>query len=292
MKRAFRATRFTAASTLTIERANEVIEAYQAEGLRLTLRQLYYQFVSRDWLANTDKNYKALGRVISDARLAGLVDWNAIEDRGRVPSVPHHEVSMSSFLDSMRDMAQAYSLDPWQGQKKYVELWVEKDALSGVLRPIAEEFSIALSVNKGYSSQSAMYAAAERFIEFEPRDGVILYVGDFDPSGEDMVRDIRERLALFRADVEVRKIALTIEQIRQYRPPPNPAKVNDPRAAKYIEEHGDRSWEVDALEPRVLRTVITRELRELIEPKKMKAVEARVEMERATIEEALSEIRT
>ncbi len=197
----FKSPRLRASSLKLIDQANQIIEQYQAEDLKLTLRQLYYQFVSRDWLANTVRNYKNLGHVISEGRLAGLIDWDAIEDRGRVPSIPYHAEDLESFVDSMRRMGSAYTLDPWEGQENYVELWVEKDALSGVLRPIAEKHSITLSVNRGYTSQTAMYNAAERFKEREDRNNVILYVGDFDPSGEDMVRDIEERLYLFGAIV-------------------------------------------------------------------------------------------
>ncbi len=107
-----------------------------------------------------------------------------------------------------------YSSDRWAGQEYYVEVWVEKDALSGVLNPISRKYHVHLVVNKGYSSASAMYDAKDRFIE-AMNDGkkcVILYFGDLDPSGEDMVRDINNRLTIMGAEITVKKLALTFRR--------------------------------------------------------------------------------
>lgn len=258
MKEHFKDVRFREASRIQIEQANEIIEAYQADSIQLTLRQLYYQFVSRNWLANTERSYKNLSALISDARLAGLVDWSAIDDLGRVPSIPGYYEDREAFLRMLRSKAETgYVLDHWKGQGYYVELWVEKQALSSVLEPIASKWQIGFTMNKGYSSQTAMYDASKRLIEAREagKDPVILYAGDLDPSGEDMVRDIRDRMEVFGAPVEVEKIALTFEQVKQYRCPPNPAKGSDPRFADFAAKYGDESWELDALEPKTLRGI-------------------------------------
>jgi hypothetical protein len=252
-KRKYRSKNFGAEALARIELCNEIIADYQGQGLRLTLRQLYYQLVTRNAITNAERSYKNLSSLVSDARLAGLVDWNAIEDRVRVPRQPPQWASISDLVEAATAQ---YRLNRWDHQTTYVELWVEKDALAGVLAPLAFNHHVTLMVNRGYSSQSAMYEAAQRFKQHQHRDCILFYLGDHDPSGEDMVRDIADRLAMFGVSVDVRKIALTMEQVQQYNPPPNPAKVTDPRAAAYIAEHGDESWEVDALPPQVLTQLI------------------------------------
>lgn len=282
----FKDIRFSQRSLALIDLANEIIEAYQAQGLRLTLRQLYYQFVTRNAITNEEKSYKNLGSVISDGRLAGLIDWDAIEDRVRVPKEQSDWPNVEALVE---DATKAYRLPRWKGQDYYAELWVEKDALAGVLAPLARKFHVTLMVNRGYSSSSAMYESARRFQDgagFTPWDDagtegewarkpILFYLGDHDPSGEDMVRDIRERLRLFGADVEVHKTALTTAQVRRYRPPPNPAKMSDSRAAAYVEKHGKVSWEVDALPPEVLAQLVEDEFYGIIDVAKMDAVKAR-----------------
>ena len=243
-----------------LETINRIIEEYAADGYVLTLRQLYYQLVARGVLPNSDKEYKKMGSILGKGRMAGIVDWDAIEDRTRRPQRPYWVTGIPGALD---DTINQYRLDRMDGQD-YIEVWVEKDALSGVLKRITERYHIRLMVNKGYSSITAMHDAAER-MEYE--DGVtILYLGDHDPSGLDMVRDIEERLNGFGIEnLDVVPIALTHDQIQQYNPPPNPAKVTDPRAGWYIEQFGTTSWEVDALPPAVLHEILEGEIRSRID---------------------------
>lgn len=277
-----------------IRRMNTIVTDYQQQGLVLTLRQLYYQLVAADVIANEEKSYKKIGDIVSKARLGGLMDWDAIEDRVRVPKKPPEFSSLDALVEAA---FQSYRLPRLKGQERYVELWVEKDALAGVLAPIAREYHVTLMVNRGYSSTSAMKAAGERVREacsyLEVNEAVVLYLGDLDPSGEDMVRDVNDRLQQFTnsgilfsvskdgkfshetdeerkarlpyIDVSVEKLALTMEQVEEHEPPPNPAKMSDSRAAKFVEEYGDSSWEVDALPPRVLRDIITERLDQLID---------------------------
>lgn len=264
MKKLFRAVSFSAESQERIEQANAIIIDYLNQGLKLTLRQLYYQFVSRGTIPNTERSYKNLGNLISKGRLAGLIDWDAIEDRIRVPMKPVEFENPEQLVDTA---VQLYRLPRRRGQKHYVELWVEKDALAGVLSPIAEERHITLMVNRGYSSSSAMYESASRMLQAceknESDDVTVLYLGDMDPSGQDMVRDVADRLALFGVDLETRKLALTMDQVDQYKPPPNPAKMTDSRAKGYVGKYGNESWEVDALRPEVLRSIIESEITSL-----------------------------
>lgn len=243
---------------------NSIIEEYDAEGYKLTLRQLYYQLVSRDIIPNRVQEYAKLSTLLVKGRMGGEVDWEAIEDRIRVPYLPYWVIDVE---DAIKDTIGHYRLDRQKGQGVYVELWVEKDALSGVLKRITRHYHINLMVNRGYSSCTAMHDAYKRF-KFEEENGKdvhILYLGDHDPSGLDMIRDIRERLNEFGVHPTVNPIGLTKAQIEEFNPPPNPAKITDPRAKWYIEKHGYTSWEVDALNPKVLHKLVEDNVEDLID---------------------------
>lgn len=251
----------------TRERLHEivaVVEEYSQQGFKLTLRQLYYQLVVAGIMPNEQRQYAKLSKILTDARMCGMIDWDIIEDRIRVPRRPPQWDSVADILDTC---ANQFRRDRHEDQDNYVEVWVEKDALSGVLLPITAEYHVHLMVNRGYSSVSAMHDAATRFqsAEHAGKDSHIIYLGDHDPSGLDMVRDIRSRLERFQTYVDVHPIALTMEQIELYNPPPNPAKVTDPRASEYIAQHGNTSWELDALRPTVLHELLRRHLNALID---------------------------
>lgn len=250
--------KFSASSELMIEQAEVICLEYARQGYDLSLRQLYYQFVSKGWIANSDKNYKRMSSVLNDARLAGRIDWDHMVDRTRgiVGSYAGHEEDPE---DVLRSAAESYFEDLWAGQPVRVEVWVEKEALAGVMRRACSGLRVGSFPNKGYVSVSAMYRAAKRIDGYREQwgqDCIILHLGDHDPSGIDMSRDIEDRLTLMSAyggaNLEVRRIALNMDQIRAYNPPPNPAKITDSRARDYIATYGNESWELDALEPGVL----------------------------------------
>lgn len=246
----------------TIGQADAIIRTYAAQGYSLTLRQLYYQFVSRDLIPNSQKEYSRLGDIISKARRAGLIDWNAIVDRTRnLQRQPTWE-SANDILDAVADQ---FKYDRWKTQPYYVEVWFEKDALMGVFERPANLMRVPFFSCRGYTSDSEVWGAAQR-IRSMRKPTVILHFGDHDPSGIDMTRDIGERLRLFGArDIEIRRLALTMDQVDEYQPPPNPAKETDSRFADYSSIYGDESWELDALEPTVLAKLVTDELDTLIE---------------------------
>lgn len=250
--------RLSKANRIMLERINTILEEYRNDGYVLTLRQLYYQLVSKDIIPNNDREYAKLSNILKKGRMAGIVDWSAIEDRVRVPKLPYW---VRDVQHAIQDTIEQYRVDRMQGQQRNIEIWVEKDALSNVLFRVTSKYHIWLMVNRGYSSISAMYDAHRRL-----RSGdVILYFGDHDPSGKDMVRDIRERMEEFGREVDVRPVALTMEQIRRFNPPPNPAKITDPRAKWYIREYGRTSWELDALPPRELIRLAEEAVEELID---------------------------
>ena len=239
-----------------IEKVNSVVSEYEKQGYSLTLRQVYYQMVARDIIPNNMRSYKNLGNLINDARLAGLIDWLAIEDRTRNLRENSHWSKPGSVIESA---AYSYHLDHWKGQENYVEVWVEKDALIGIVGQICQKPDVSHFSCRRYVSQSEMWAAARRLHRRQEAGQhiVLLHLGDHDPSGKDMSRDIQDRLVTFETyGVTFKRLALNMDQVELYNPPPNPAKLTDSRATGYIEEYGDECWELDALEPKVISDVI------------------------------------
>lgn len=331
---------------------SSIVQRYQSEGYRLTLRQLYYQLVAADAIPNDDVMYKKLSGILDDMRYSGKIDWAAIEDRGRVPYLPYFANSTS---DAMEDLIGQYRLDRMHGQDIALEIWTEKDAISGILKTVTREFHVRLIVNKGYSSSSAMHGSYERFAEYlkQGKKVKILYFGDHDPSGLDMVRDIEERILFFLAYgnqldtdyffdnfiqpwwqengysidelldqgylpawylynehgdynrehtaaqikmflhenglFEVVPIGLTMAQIQAFNPPPNPAKITDPRAAWYIKQFGPTSWEVDALPPNIMTSIVRDHLQQHINMDKFNSM---LEVEKAHISKMRSFAKT
>lgn len=274
-KRKYKDIRFHGKSLETIERVNAIVEEYEAQGYELTLRQVYYQLVARGFIPNNERSYKNLGSLINDGRLAGLIDWYAIVDRTRNLRRNSHWNCPEDVIDSAR---YSYMLDRWENQPNYVEVWVEKDALIGIVSQICRELDVPHFSCRGYTSQSEMWSAAQRFIRQNHRESrTIIHLGDHDPSGIDMTRDIQERMDMFGADVYVKRVALTMEQIEKFSPPPNPTKLSDARASGYIEEYGHECWELDALEPKVITSLIRDEVTALCDSDLLYEIEHREE---------------
>lgn len=255
MKETFVEKNFSKRTLAVLKQANEIIGELQEQGFDLTVRQLYYQFVQRGLIPNTQSEYRKLKDAINNGRLAGLVDWDAIVDRTRMSRGIGHWRNPQDIISSA---ASSYAKDTRRTQKYYVEVWVEKDALIGIVGQIANDLDIKYFSCRGFASQTSMYDAGHRFInqEIGDKETILLYLGDHDPSGLDMVRDIQERLGMFGSVVRVEQIALTMDQIEEFKPPPNPAKVTDSRYEGYQELYGDDSWELDALDPRRIETII------------------------------------
>lgn len=248
-----------------IAQANTIIAEYAGQGFDLTLRQLYYQFVARDLMANNQRNYKRLGSILSDARRAGLVDWDSMVDRTRHVRTPP---SWSDPAAIVEICARTFAIDLWKDQPYRPEVWVEKDALVGVLETACEPWRCPYFSCRGYTSDSDIWRAAQRLAR-HGRGGqtpIVFHLGDHDPSGIDMSRDIADRLRLFgRGKVEVKRIALNMDQVEEHEPPPNPAKETDARFAGYSDLYGDESWELDALSPTTISELIAAEMQEIIE---------------------------
>ena len=337
---------------LTIVKAIiNVCNSYAKSGYNMTLRQLYYQLVAKDLIPNHDKVYKKLSKVKDDVVYGGYVDWDVFEDRGRVPHVPYYEDGVAEALEKTVDY---YRLERQRGQEVHVEVWTEKDAISNILKRVTQKMGVTLVVNKGYTSSTAMYTAYERFLE-RVEDGQkvkILYFGDHDPSGLDMVRDIDDRImymftrgkrldsiiqdwwernghtyydiAQFEdyADLpelfdkkpesekvyvkfergkrhmyfynndlfEIKQIGLTMAQIKQFNPPPNPAKITDPRAQDYVRKYGQVSWEVDALKPSVMENIVRAHIEITIDMSQYKSVLEKEQEDKAQIREIVNNL--
>lgn len=307
----------------TIELVNGIIDNYLSMGYNLTLRQLYYQLVSEDLIPNKQSEYKKLGTIVAKGRMSGRIDWSAIEDRVRSVVKRQHWEKPG---DIIKAAANSFHTDHWRDQETYLEVWCEKDAVSNIIEPVCDEYDVPFMANRGYSSVTAMYEAANRlFSKFERRltakeselfdngeldvdfhkNIIILYFGDHDPSGLDMIRDIEDRIRLFllngcdedgdmtdarknhmdyhSKEFEVIPVALNKSQIRQYNLPKNPAKSDDSRYKEYVNKHGDSSWELDALKPQVLSELVKSEILEYLDVDKFNAIEAENKTERAKL---------
>lgn len=250
-----------------IVQANKIIEEYAARGWSLTLRQLYYQHVARGLLENSGNSYSKLGGLINDGRLAGLISWVAIEDRTRSL---HGLNNVSGPGEALAKAREDFRLDLWATQPWRPEVWVEKEALAEVVAHICSELRVDYFPCRGYVSQSEQWRAGRRLANYYAKGQlpIVFHLGDHDPSGIDMTRDNQERLSLFAGtQVQVIRLALNMDQILLYKPPPNPAKVTDARFARYQVQYGDESWELDALDPDVIHTLIRQAVERLRDPK-------------------------
>jgi hypothetical protein len=250
--------------------ADSVAIDYASRGLGLTLRQLYYQGVSANVFPNKESSYDRLITAVTRGRYAGLIDWSHLTDRNREAHGVGWEGARFPELSALvRRLSSSMVHDLWEGQECRPEVWVEKQALEEVAQRGAAGFRVPYLACKGYMSASEMWEAAyNRFGEYNAlgQRPIIIHIGDHDPSGIDMTRDIQERLSLFSGmDVEVRRIALNMDQIDEFNPPPQPGKVTDSRFRDYAINYGNQSWELDALRPELLIDLIKDEVRSFID---------------------------
>jgi len=236
---------------LLVEAARGILAEYHP----MTVRQIYYQLVSGQVIKNNRSEYQAVSNALVQARQDGIIPWGWIEDRLRLP----HEVGMWDDLAEFSETAiYAYRRDTWATQPAYLECWLEKDALSGLFEVVLSPYGVTLNVGRGYDGWSSLYNAARRF---EGKEGAtVLYYGDLDPSGEDMVRSLRERLGHFGCNPEIIKCALTLEDVKKYSLPSALAKKTDTRRAAYVEKFGDVCVELDALPAAVLQSRLKNDL--------------------------------
>lgn len=235
-------------------KAAEIIETYKGA---VTLRQVYYRLVAANEIPNTERSYKRLGDIIVEARKSGLIGWGSIEDRGRSIAMPSVWTSPREFKRTMRYL---YDEDRWETQNQRVAVVIEKAALAGIVEPICRQWQVPFVAARGYSSATLLADASVQL-----RGHVVLYLGDHDPSGTDMTRDWQDRLDSFASGCHVWRIGLTPEQIAEHNLPPQPVKNEDSRAKEYQQKHGADVWELDALPPDELATLVELKIRAFID---------------------------
>lgn len=249
----------------------------------MTVRQVYYQLVSRQIIDNNRSQYQAVSNILVDARKSGVIPWGWVEDRLRKP----RNVSMwNDLADFAHTAVHSYRRNVWAMQPTYLECWLEKDALSGIFEELLADYGVTLNVGRGYDGWDSIHSAAKRFGTGE---GVtVLYYGDFDPSGEDMVRSLQERLAFFGCEPEIVKCALTLDDVHRYNLPPAFAKKTDTRTAAFIDKYGDMAVELDALPPDVLQTSLKNEVEKRIDLSALTSVKLQEARDKAVLLEKLA----
>jgi len=269
-----------------------ILEQYEVP---LTLRQLFYRLVSKMILSNTTSSYKRLSEIIVKARERGEVeDWR-IEDRSReVLGYWDFFNSTEEFLDyqvgQFKSSWQSYLRPIWADQPRYVEVWVEKDALSRLVAEVAIQYRVITCPARGYSSYSYLRRAVERF-RGAGKPVVVIYLGDYDPSGLDISRDLHERLLRYGTEgLEVKRAALTLEQIRKYRLPPMPAKASDPRHERFVANTGGTdAVELDALPPDALQQAVRKAIEQEIDADAWNSSLEQEELEREDLRRRLAQ---
>jgi hypothetical protein len=280
-----------ASSRVELKRALSILEEY--EGKAVTLRQLYYRFVAKNYFPNSEKSYDRLGEILNVCRLVGKLSWDSIIDRTRSLAT---YTDWETAEDAMSSTIRRHNNNKWTNQDVWPEAWIEKEALIGVIEEPCGDYQVPYFACRGYTSQSEMWAAcmrmADRWLNRQQRT-LILYMGDHDPSGLNMSDNLQERLEMFGVAecTELRRIALNMDQIKKHNPPPQPNKISDGRERKYREKFGPYSWELDSLPPGVLGDILHEHVKPLIDAKKWNARIDKQEKERNRLRDAQNWLR-
>lgn len=250
-----------------IENSLEVVDNYD-DGV-LTLRALHYQLVSRG-MTNDVQHYKRVVSAMIDARWSGLVSFEKFSDldRSMVNETEFKSVSLEAKIEQAKRQLglwmTSYYRNKWENQYYYPEILIEKKALQGVFQSVAYRHGVALGACKGYPSLTFLNEAATRYKEAAMEDKVplIIYFGDYDPSGEDIPRSIQDNLLKLGVEVEVRRIALMRQQVIDMKLPPAPAKATDSRTANW---DGLGQVELDAVRPEILQKMASDVIEEIFD---------------------------
>ncbi len=239
-----------------VTQVNGIIEEYD---MKLTIRQIYYRLVADYGRRNDRNSYGSLVKMLVKAREQNDVDYRRIEDRAReVIGGDFGSDSVQEFIeDQITDFVnlQYYNRKLWADQEKYIEIWVEKDALSAVMASVARPLRVTTAPSRGYASFTYIMDAVNRFPP--DKEIIILHFTDHDPSGLDMTADLENRLNSYSGQkVTVKRIALTIEQVRKRNLISSPTKSGDSRSADYNAQYGHECWELDAIKPDELTKMV------------------------------------
>ena len=220
----------------------------------VTVRQIFYRLSTLDAVPKTENGYKMIGRLCTKMRRAGEIDFDWFADNTRWMRKPR---TYNSIQDALSYTAETYRRALWQNQAGLVEIWLEKEALAGVVHEVTEKWDVPLMVVRGYPSLSFLHTAAKEIIRATQKGKIshIFYLGDYDPSGLDIYRAIVEDLNGFAPDAQMtmQRMAVTQEQIREWDLPSRPTKKTDSRAKGFTGE----SVELDAITPDNLRQIVS-----------------------------------
>lgn len=229
----------------------EAILAVATEYERMSLRQLYYQLVSRG-LPKTERAYKRVGDAATQLRLDGSLDYRKIADGSRTRRPVFQHGSLGAALETAQDL---YRRNYWLDQPRAVEVWCEKDALSGVIQPVCDRWGVTYVATRGFPSLTLRFESAMA-LRASGKPTKVYYFGDHDASGRMISANLEGELRQHGADVRVERIALEPNQIADYRLPTRPGKGSDSRQAKFAATYGGASVELDALPPSVLEWLV------------------------------------
>jgi hypothetical protein len=278
-----------------VEATKKILSEYT---FPLTLRQIYYRLVANGLIPNKRSAYNSLSKWLVKAREDAAIDDTRIEDRSRsvIARVNAYE-SPDDFVSAARDwfhnLGSEYYADLWENQAVHVEVWIEKDALSQVVARVAGPFRVTVCPSREYSSYS--------YIKREAVDGrlstvdkpiVLLDFRDHDPSGLQMTEDLQTRFDRYADDleIEVKRIALTIDQVKKHKLIPNPTKRADSRSAKYVTEYGDQCWELDAIPPDELQRLVTQAIEKHVDRKTWNADLEQEQKDKAALKERFASV--
>lgn len=261
---------------LLIKAVKEILEDYP--GMNITLRQAYYRLVAKMIIENTISQYKGLSRILVSARRNNLIPYDVFEDRTRTlngntgfgyeEGYYTDEFFVKSAIESLESALephQDFFYSRWHNQPYRVMVLCEKDALSNIFNSVCTDKNVHFAALRGYSSETLKHQIAGVLKAWISEDlkPIILYFGDFDPTGRDIPRDFKDALNILGVnEFQYKLCALTTNQIQEWKLPPAPAKKTDSRSKKFIEEFGDKSVELDAIEPKLLKSLIELEIME------------------------------
>ena len=249
-----------------------------------TVRQLYYQLVNRGVVEKTEPAYNDVDRNLTILRRAGKIPFEWLADNTRWMRKSRSYRSLREMLESQQ---QFYRRALWDEQASYVEVWLEKDALAGVLFDITDEWDVPLMVTRGYASLSFLHHAAKT-IKRQDKPTFLYYFGDLDPSGADIPRAVEEGIREFapEADIEFERVAVTRKQIDRLNLPTRPTKATDSRSSRFE----GNSVEVDAIEPGILRLLVREAITRHIDPTALEQLRLIEQQERATLGRVLDHL--
>jgi len=290
-----------------VDKSAELVKGYLASGIRPTLRQVHYRLASLQvgGYQNTVNCYKSLSRKLVDARKDDLIPWNGLADHIR-KRMWHQLDESIDFREILESYIDDLGIDPWEKQGKHLVIWIEKDALAELVSDVAKQFYVPVCVGRGYSSWTFVHDNLD--ILESDLETTILYLGDHDPSGMDIERALGDAILYFSGDFglglnlgqvlkdaglsgnRTRRLALTYDQVQRFKLLPNPTKQADSRSGPYVAQYGDQCWELDALDPTVLKNLVTQAIEAEIDRDSWTQVETENRKRRDKVLEQLEDI--